>query len=986
MAEAAAVVAAASAAVGAAAGMVGSVSQAKPALWDPLMRTFASSNSVKEILDALKEAVGVLRSKRKDYQNEVEGHKMKVPSETYKEWLRRVMEIEDQVDNSVAKHDKESEKSSFSFSTSSTFREDLVKKHEQVIKLLEESDQIRDKLLIDQPPEPVVKMRAPDIKKFETLQKSLEQVLGLLRNDKVKGIQIHGTVGIGKTTIMLNLNNHDEVAKMFDIVIWVKVSTEESKENLSREHLQQAVLRRLKLNIKGTKRADEVAHEILEELKGKKYLLLMDDVKQDLNLYKIGIPNGKNGSKIVLTSRLGHVCSSLVNRVIKVTNLSADEAWEMFQDVLECPKIIENPKIGPLAWRVCNDCGGLPLLIEKVANTFKVKNSECLWSDGLNSWRMWPQKECQGIREMYNMLKFCYNDLDDAQKKCFIYGALYPEDSDIYTDYLLECWAAEDFLGNDHHAKNMKARNGHFILSHLKNVSLLEETMSEKCITMHKFIRQVALYIASDDPKCKYLVKPNGALQEASDEESWSQKNRISLSDNEFHKLPDCPDCSMLSTLFLQKNSELATVPESFFDHMPNLRVLNFCQTGIMSLPISVSKLIGLKVLYLCDCEYLMELPSAVGELPHLEVLDIRRSGIHNIPTHIKNLKGLRCLRISFTKSGNVNGTPEMDLNHDIISKLSALEELVIDMKTFDQWSNKVLIENIIKEVAILKRLTILKLCFADEVVDVIEVATTFRIHVPDAGILQTFMKNSHLWRNVIHIKSFQLLISCKHPEHPQIPEYFKYARYIKYCNGEGASPPFPEVFAKAEAIELVNHKDIKQLSDFGIASMTQIRGCLIESCNEIETIISRVDCKIILNLEHLYMKNLPKLESIWKVPMQSGSLTKLKTLVLSSCQMLKKIFPPGVVHQLEMQYLKIEDCPGIVEIFEESETSGHPHVLPKLKKFVLIDMPKLESICTNELLNWPSLENLEICKCPSLLNLLFITDNAPKLKHFKLE
>lgn len=289
--------------------------------------------------------------------------------------------------------------------------------------MAEESNQIRDKLLVDQPPEPVVKMRAPDIKKFETLQKSLEQVLGLLRNDKVKGIKIHGAVGIGKTTIMLNLNNDDEVAKMFDIVIWVKVSTEGSKENLSREHLQQAVLRRLRLNIKGTKCADEVAHGISEELKDKKYLLLMDDVKQDLNLYKMGFPDGKNGSKIVLTTRLGHICSSLVNRVIKVTNLSADEAWEMFQDVLECPKLIENPKIGPLAWRVCNDCGGLPLLIEKVANTFKVKNSESLWSDGLNSWQMWPQEECQGIREMFNMLKFCYDDLDDAQKKlCTLRG------------------------------------------------------------------------------------------------------------------------------------------------------------------------------------------------------------------------------------------------------------------------------------------------------------------------------------------------------------------------------------------------------------------------------------------------------------------------------------------------------------------------------------------------------------------------------------
>ncbi|KAF5951434.1 hypothetical protein HYC85_009378 [Camellia sinensis] len=298
----------------------------------------------------------------------------------------------------------------------------MKKMYKRVINLRDEVDQIREKILVNRPPETVKNMRAQDIKKIETLQKSLEQILDLLKGNKVKGIRIHGPLGIGKTTIMLNLNNHEQVAKMFDIVIWLKVSKEGSKENLSRKCLQLDIVQRLQLKMGDTSNADEVSQRILMELKDKNYLLLLDDVEDDINLYEIRIPYSNNRSKIVLTTRLHHVCSSMVKKEIKVTYLSIDEAWKMFQDVLGSPKLVENPEIGPLAWLVCRECGGLPLLIEKVANTFKLKNDMYLWSEGLNSWRMWPEKECQGIREMYKLLKFCYDDLDeDRQKKCFLY-------------------------------------------------------------------------------------------------------------------------------------------------------------------------------------------------------------------------------------------------------------------------------------------------------------------------------------------------------------------------------------------------------------------------------------------------------------------------------------------------------------------------------------------------------------------------------------
>ncbi|KAG5525747.1 hypothetical protein RHGRI_032137 [Rhododendron griersonianum] len=972
--------------VGATAGVVQAVSQAAQAFWQPLRVTL--SDNVEEIRDALNEAVQVLGSVRKDFETEVEKNKTKVPSRTYVEWRRRVMEIDGQVKDIIAEYNKESkEEVSFWFSSPRPdFREEMKKMHEKVIYLLRDSNEIRDKMLVDRAPEPVIKREGPDIRKFETLRKPLEKILGWLKRYKVKGIGIYGTVGIGKTTVMLNLNNHDQVATMFDIVIWLTVSKEESKENLKREHLLCTIAQRLKLTMAGTSNTDEVAQRIRTELKGKKYLLLLDDVKECLSLNEIGIPVSNNGSKIVLTTRMRHVCNNeMVDKAIKVAYLSPDESWKMFQDVLGSKKLIEDLIIGPLAWQVCRECSGLPLLIEKVANTFKLKNTENLWSEGLNSWRMWPREECKGIREMYELLRFCYNELgDDRYKKCFLYGALYPEDSDIHVDSLLECWAAEDLLGNGNDAKKVRVMMGDLILTRLKNVSLLEEGQSDYHVTMHKFIRQVALYISEDHPECRHLVETNKELTEPPDEESWSDKNRISLGDNKLDRLPDSPNCSMLSTLFLQNNSGLDIIPSAFFEHMINLRVLDLSQTGIISLPSSLSILIGLKVLHLNNCEQLVELPSYIVELVHLESLDIHGSGISSIPPLIEKLIFLKRLWVSFRTGNDTQG---VSFNYDKISKLSRLEELVIDVKSTQQWTNEV-VDNIMKEVAKLPKFERLKVCFPNGIVNVIEVAPkTVRILVPEATILLNYIRRSS-WRAVRRIGQFRFFIGCQNSEYCQNPKFVGYRKYIKYCNGAGSDIPILEVLAEAEGFELVNHKYIKQLSDFGTTNLNNIQGILIEGCDAIETIMDTIGGELLPNLVQLFMKNLPMLKSIWKEgPLQPGSLTKLTTIVLSGCQILIKVFPLGAIQQLrEIQYLKIEKCDEVEDIIPEADVVGNLPALPKLKELILLDMAKLSNICAIESLKWPSLEKLEIFGCPSLCRLPFNKGNSTYLERIEAE
>ncbi|KAI8026331.1 hypothetical protein LOK49_LG02G02672 [Camellia lanceoleosa] len=139
------------------------------------------------------------------------------------------------------------------------------------------------------------------------------------------------------------------------------------------------------------------------------------------------------------------------------------------------------------------------------------------------------------------------------------------------------------------------------------------------------------------------------------------------------------------------------------------------------------------------------------------------------------------------------------------------------------------------------------------------------RICLSEATSLQSFMERSS-GRNIQSIRFFQIFIGCQNSKHPEIPDFVKYERYIKYCNGAGSNFPTLDVFARANAFELVNHKDIKHLSDFGIASMKKVLGCLVESCDAIETIVGTVDSAepVLPNLEGLYIKNLPRLESIF--------------------------------------------------------------------------------------------------------------------------
>ncbi|XP_022738606.1 probable disease resistance protein At1g12280 isoform X2 [Durio zibethinus] len=954
--------------------LAGVVSQAGGDITDYAKSKVCISQSMERNYEMMRNEVARLQALRDDYEREVKKHKMKTTTSSYDFWLRSVNKTLHNAKELEHQFEEDHEKLSSRFihmRQRSNYNGKLVKMLEEIQKLVE-GGKFLGGFLVDKPIEPVLKMNAPEIKGFNSLQRPLEQVLELLRNDKLKGIGIWGTLGVGKTTIMQNLNNHDEVAKMFDIVIWANVSSERSEEKL-----QEDIARRLKLKMKGIVHPEDIARTISEELNDKKYLLLLDEVMDSIELEDIGIPVNNNGSKVVLTTEYRHVCSLMADRLIEVRPLSPDEAWKMFQQMII--DVVDLPDIEPVAQLVAKECARLPLLIKTVAGAFKLKDSVSEWRKGLKDLRKWPDIEIPGLTELHSFLKFCYDQLkDDQKRKCFLYGALLPAESKIYTDYLLECWAIEGLVGNTDEKRRFQEAldEGYDTLKYLTNVSLLEKGERMIYVQMNNSIRQVALYIASQDPDCKFLTGMSENSPDCLEENDWEQAKRISMIDKQLRDLPESPNCIMLLSLLLQRNSNLTEIPQSFFENMKSLLVLDLYGAGIESLPPSLAKLSLLKGLYLNNCIHLTELPPQVGELHCLEVLDIRGCRIRSfIPFHIKKLVNLRCLRVSYYKSSNPNDCQDMDIDCNVIPLLAKLEELMIDVGSYDHWCKEVV--DVMRQVATLENLTTLRICF------------------PKSEVLETFMQHSPSWKKRQQLTSFWFYVGCQNRKRPQILEYFKYKinRYLGYCQGKlGDYSIICDLLPETDALELVEHKDVTSLVDFvNVDSFNRIRGCLIERCNKMTTIAdgNRTQGRVILpNLEQLHLVNLRCLQTIFEGSLSTNSLSKLHTLVVTSCPILRKIFTLGVIQQLsKLHKLAVQNCAEMEELIEKADNAGQ--VSPSfsnLETLVLIDMPKLRTISVDKSLAWPLLKELQVYGCPELKSLPFDKDNAANLKSIEAE
>ncbi|KAG7631388.1 NB-ARC [Arabidopsis suecica] len=217
----------------------------------------------------------------------------------------------------------------------------------------------------------------------------LEAVSGLVWRcmtvDNTGIIGLYGVEGVGKTTVLTQVNNRLLQHKLngFDFVIWVFVS-----KNVNLEKIQDTIREKIGFLDRSwmSKTEEEKAGKIFEILSKRRFALFLDDVWEKVDLVKAGVPppDGLNRSKIVFTTCSDEVCQEMgAQTKIKMEKLPWERAWDLFKMNAGEETVKSHPDITKVAQEVAAKCDGLPLALVTIGRAMASKKTPQEWRDAL---------------------------------------------------------------------------------------------------------------------------------------------------------------------------------------------------------------------------------------------------------------------------------------------------------------------------------------------------------------------------------------------------------------------------------------------------------------------------------------------------------------------------------------------------------------------------------------------------------------------------
>ncbi|XP_042405157.1 disease resistance protein SUMM2-like [Zingiber officinale] len=178
----------------------------------------------------------------------------------------------------------------------------VTKKLKEVKELISQVDVSR--VTVTQLLLPPASVELPISKNVVGMQSNLIQIVNQIRDENASVIGIYGMGGIGKTTLLKLIHNHEEISKLkFQHVVWIVAS-----KGCKLQKLQTDLAKKVRLNLEDDESEDDRASKLCNFLKEKNCLLFLDDIWESYELYKLGMEqvpaeNGKEQKRKVVVSR-----------------------------------------------------------------------------------------------------------------------------------------------------------------------------------------------------------------------------------------------------------------------------------------------------------------------------------------------------------------------------------------------------------------------------------------------------------------------------------------------------------------------------------------------------------------------------------------------------------------------------------------------------------------------------------------------------------
>ncbi|XP_025801246.1 putative disease resistance protein RGA4 isoform X2 [Panicum hallii] len=471
-------------------------------------------------------------------------------------------------------------------------------------------------------------------------------------------LPIVGIGGVGKTSLVQRLCEHKQVTSHFDKnIIWICVSDDFDVKRITKELIQILSSREATTDnldsLQHTDNLDSLQHTLATSMNQKKFLLILDDMWEDVlkesggcwNRFCAPFMNAIQGSMMLVTTRSQKVADQVGTMVpFQLEGLKDHVFWEFFKlYVFGYDNSNNYPELERIGKQMLPKLRGSPLAAKTIGRLLQMNLDTTHWNS-IHKSELWELRQEEA--DILPALRLSYIYLPFHLKRCFSFCALFPKDYIFEKHRISEIWVAEGLVEPQGDIPILEIGCQYF--EDLASRSFFQ--MVHRYYVMHDLMHDMAQLVSKDEcftikNESDFLKVPR-SVRHLSILSSINSDNPKLLSLCKYKKLRtliydgtvsdktsaspmDCW-CSELQYIRLFSCASMRELPESI-SNMKHLRYLHISKAcPFKSLPSGFYCLYNLQVMYARNCEFKSFCNEFVKRLTKLRRFITRRLQYHH--------------------------------------------------------------------------------------------------------------------------------------------------------------------------------------------------------------------------------------------------------------------------------------------------------------------------------------------------------------------